>query len=1286
MAIAQLISLPLAQAAVAPPAFELSPSSGTYYLSCETVTVDMRIYTDNTETDSANIIIDYDDTMATITDEDGGTPGIQIATGSAYNNHASYTVDESGDRILMTGFNIATTYNSGAGYGTFGSFTLTPIGAGTANFNIDFTPASTTDSNIAETVTSNDILNDVGDASFTFVADAIAPYLNSYSPAQSATDVAINQNVTFRIHDDECGVDLSTLSVTVKGVEYTQSGGNTFSASGSASNYLITVNPASNFTYGETVNVIVDGDDVYGVSMSTVNYSFDVIDDTTAPAVSNRNPAASATDVSIGSNVAFNITDAVSGVDLSSVSVVVDGVTYTQSGPNTFGYSGNSSNYAITVNPASNFDYNEVINVSIDADDLNSNTMSTINYSFTVEDDSTPPSISSRNPAASATDVSIGSNVTFTISDGKSGVDLSTLSVDVDGVTYTQSGPNTFGSSGSSSSYNITINPDSDFSRGDTINVSIDASDFESNAMTTDSYSFDVIDNAVPTITALTNKTVTAGDLLVFIVNATDTDGDTVSVALDAPSLPAGATLSNVSATQWIFTWTPTEDDVGVYTDVDFEASDDGPGSSTYVETIQITVNSSGASNNAPDITSLNDQTVYQGSILNLILHAVDTESDVITLSATTTELSALTLTPISNGTANLNIDTSNFSIGTHVITVTAEDDNSDSSQETFSVTVNALSTPTTGNAPTIATLANQNLIQGSVATLLISASDVDDDTLTIGATTSELSALTLTPISNGLATLKIDTDNLSIGTSVITVSATDDETSPNTTQSTFSVTVTAAVPSTTGNDPVLQAIQDQTLVQGSIINVTLSASDIDGDTLTFSASTLNSSALSLANVSNGLATLTIDTDQLDIGANIISVLVTDDELPSNSDQVNFSVTVSAVATSTCTGTTTITGGGAPPGVSPFDYFPHLRESSDPFRETLNPTPPAPTPPEEPATYSAAPIDDEGAVYVRASVTVTADPTVKSTPPPAIPEIPPAPVEPLICEPEIVQIEVPRYIPRTGRASTENAEPILIYAYPEDDTQYSVFEPVMMVIRDDNVNPLESFSMKINGKMVSHQLNVAKHDTYNYYSLVHTPEFAYQMGSTQVVEVSFMETTAESGDIYRTYSSSFKVGSSNIQATLHEAAEEIPTQRTPAELGLLLKNLKVNMDDYGILYVEGEIQNADEVEAIWHGREETLTVVKRVKGNTFKIRAPLHFENGGYFVDVIGRHASGIETEPARVTFTVKNDFIKYDVVPGKDVLYQDGSRLWVIPFIGLSFTTLWYWRKSWVIKGRGRS
>ncbi|MBT5016553.1 hypothetical protein HOM98_03630, partial [Candidatus Peregrinibacteria bacterium] len=466
------LSIPVAKAAVTPPAFSLYPTSGDYYEACETIDVDILIHTNNTNTDSANIIIGYDDTKVEVQDDDGGVGGIQITTGSSYDNHASYTVDEDDDEILLTGYNTVSPFNSGASYTTFGSFTLNPQSTGTANLTIDFTPGETVDSNIAEAVTSDDILNAVENASYNLLADSTAPYTSDLNPANSASGVAISSNVVLRFKDDECGADIDTLTVTVDGTAYTKAGPNTFSYSGTSSNYLITINPASNFGYDETINVSVAADDIEGNPL-TQAYSFTTIADTTDPTISNRNPASGATNILKNTNVGFRVSDTETGVDIDTVSATVDGVVYTKAGPNTFSYTGTTAAYDITINPASDFTKGATINVAIDADDLANtpNSMSTVNYSFSL--DSTPPTISGRNPANSATNILKSTNVVFTISDANTNVDLSTVSATVDSVEYTESGPNTFSYTGSGSSYEITVNPASDFTTGATINVSI---------------------------------------------------------------------------------------------------------------------------------------------------------------------------------------------------------------------------------------------------------------------------------------------------------------------------------------------------------------------------------------------------------------------------------------------------------------------------------------------------------------------------------------------------------------------------------------------------------------------------------------------------------------------------------------------------------------------------------------------------------------------------------------------------------------------------------------------
>lgn len=794
--LAPSFEIPTAKASVTPPAFVLYPASGSFYEACQTADIDVLINTNNTNTDSANIIIGYDDAVTSIQDDDPGLAGIQITPGTAYNNYASYTVNEVDDNILMTGYNVTSPYNSGSEYDVFGSFTLVPLSTGTANLTIDFTPAETIDSNIAEAITSNDILNAVENGSYSFIADGGAPYISNQNPAPSSSGVAINSNVYLRFRDNECGVNIDSLSVTVDGITYTKSGSPSFSYAGDTSNYLITINPSADFNYGENITVNVSGEDSEGNPLST-SYDFTTIYDTTPPSVSNLNPASGATNRLKSTNVAFRISDSQTGVDIDSLSINVEGITYTKSGPNTFSYTGGAAAYDITINPAVDFPTGATIDVAIDAEDLANNPMSTYTYSFSL--DSTPPAISNRNPAADATNILKSTNVYFTISDNVASVDLSTVSVVVEGVTYTESGPNTFSYTGGGGSYNITINPAVDFIKGSTINVAIDGADTEGNVMSTMEYvfyldneppvvtdlspannaeevskntnitftisdigtnvdlnsveatvkgitytvsgynvfeasgsgnsyditinpavdftrgevvsisidgadtegnvmsiinaSFTVIANMIPTITYIPDKTVTAGNLLTFLIEASDEDGDTVSIEMSSDNLPPNATYTSISNERGIFTFTPTDEQIGNYS-VNFTATDDGPGTGSYVETVAIQVQAAAPSgNNAPTITSLGDQTVYVGSVMNFLIHATDTDSDNITLQALTSQQAALTLVNLSNGLASLTVDSSKLTIGTNVITIHATDDGSPeaSSEQNFTITVTAL-------------------------------------------------------------------------------------------------------------------------------------------------------------------------------------------------------------------------------------------------------------------------------------------------------------------------------------------------------------------------------------------------------------------------------------------------------------------------------------------------------------------------------------------------------------------------------------------------------------------
>jgi len=91
-----------------------------------------------------------------------------------------------------------------------------------------------------------------------------------------------------------------------------------------------------------------------------------------------------------------------------------------------------------------------------------------------------------------------------------------------------------------------------------------------------------VRENEAPVLSTIGDKSVNEGSLLEFTISAYDPDGDTLTYS--ASNLPSGASFDASSRT---FSWTPTYDQAGTYTNVHFEVSD---GHLTDSEDITITV------------------------------------------------------------------------------------------------------------------------------------------------------------------------------------------------------------------------------------------------------------------------------------------------------------------------------------------------------------------------------------------------------------------------------------------------------------------------------------------------------------------------------------------------------------------------------------------------------------------------------------------------------------------------------------------------------------------------
>jgi uncharacterized protein YkwD len=108
--------------------------------------------------------------------------------------------------------------------------------------------------------------------------------------------------------------------------------------------------------------------------------------------------------------------------------------------------------------------------------------------------------------------------------------------------------------------------------------------------------------NHAPVLTSIGSKSVTEGSLLSFVVSASDVDGNTLTYT--ASNLPYGASFSAGART---FSWTPSGTQAGSY-QVTFRVTD---GYLSDLETVTITVIDSSVSVSGPDNIDADEQTLY---------------------------------------------------------------------------------------------------------------------------------------------------------------------------------------------------------------------------------------------------------------------------------------------------------------------------------------------------------------------------------------------------------------------------------------------------------------------------------------------------------------------------------------------------------------------------------------------------------------------------------------------------------------------------------------------------
>jgi hypothetical protein len=375
--------------------------------------------------------------------------------------------------------------------------------------------------------------------------------------------------------------------------------------------------------------------------------------------------------------------------------------------------------------------------------------------------------------------------------------------------------------------------------------------------------------NTSPQLSPIGSKNAAVGQLLQFEIQATDPDGDTMTYF--ATGLPSGA-IFDPSTRQ--FTWTPSVSQQSEH-QVTFTVTD-GNGGNDF-ETISITVTSV---NSPPQLTPIGPKTVLVGSLLDFTVQATDVNNDTLTYTVSSIPVGAT----FDTGVQRFTWTPTTGQLGDHLVTFIVSDGNGGSDAETITITVTAdndtlLSNGNWQSMP-VATQSGQFVIsydvipQASVVDGVIGLSDGEAGAFNDLATITRFSPSGFLDVRNGSSYTAANSIpyeagktfrfrlEINVSSHIYSVYVTPEGENEQVLALNYAFrTQQAAVAQlnqiaigpngpiyvenvqlsgpTPNNPPVLAPIGSRTVVENELLTFQISATDIDGDPLSYTAAAL---------------------------------------------------------------------------------------------------------------------------------------------------------------------------------------------------------------------------------------------------------------------------------------------------------------------------------------------------------------------------------------------------------------------------------------------------------------
>lgn len=310
--------------------------------------------------------------------------------------------------------------------------------------------------------------------------DVTPPYTRLHSPAAGDIDVSPECDIQFHICDDLSGVDINTIKLRINNDEVKPT------VNGDPHDYSVFFSPPHSFWYGDSINIKIDATDLAtdtANTMPTVEYSFKILPDRIKPEIIWRAPGLPNSHIPLESVFIVDLSDSLTGVDINSIVFKFNEEIKTPE------ISGNPKTYTLTYRPEQLLNYNQLVQVSISVSDLalEPNWIADTLFNFYTTEDHDPPYISSRNPEKEMSNVPFETDIVLQLNDDIAGVDISSISLTVEGDTVVPE------ISGTPSSYRVIYQNKSEFEAAQVVNVNVSCTDMSNPPLSmSESYSFTI--------------------------------------------------------------------------------------------------------------------------------------------------------------------------------------------------------------------------------------------------------------------------------------------------------------------------------------------------------------------------------------------------------------------------------------------------------------------------------------------------------------------------------------------------------------------------------------------------------------------------------------------------------------------------------------------------------------------------------------------------------------------------------------------------------------------------